>query len=388
MYLLLDGCGTVLNRAGRLYLSTGNNNLIATKRSICDDRRTEELSELCRDFHVPVYLNVDDISPLRKTAEIKDICLKGRRLDLPWSEIGTIINGMDDQVEQRIVDEYKKHDKIFLLQGGAGYDLVQNDFVSAPNTVGDLFTKRFVNTSARHSSCNDTYSSTAAGLVLSVWRSEEIAEIRARFYRRSRDSGEVKKPLLHDKSPKPSHHAVDVKRLVPQLNCKIFSDAQRMPWEHYHRTEISFIMKEEIADADFELVKNYFRTYERCVYTKKPLGGSSLEQGLDGIKRLLRVSSDLGIPDGDILLPTYNVQRTGPKSFVVSGYNPQRSVVGLSILDWLWIVNKKFSEWRSAFDFNNSHIMWHGYFSLKDLKAHLEDRINWANRDLIRLSER
>lgn len=294
---------------------------------------------------------------------------------------------MDDQIEQRIVDEYKHNNKIFLLQGGADYNLAQNDFVSAPNAVGDLFTKCFVNVPARHSSCNGVYFATSVGQVLNVWRVENIAEIRSYLLRRSRDSGETK-PLEHETNPKPSHHAVDGKRLVPQLNCKVFSEAQKMPWEHYHRAEISIIFKEEITDAEIEKLKNCFRTYERCVYTEKPLGGSSLEQGLKGVKRLLQVSADLDIPDGDILLPTYNVQRTSQKSIMISGYNPQRSIVALSILDWLWLAKKDFSKWKNAFNFTNQQVMWYGYLSLNGLKTQLEDRINWCSQDLIRISER
>ena len=75
MYLLLDGCGTVLNRVGRLYLSTGKNNVIATKRSINCDRRTEELSELCRDFPIDVYLdNLGDNSRIINGLRLEASC--------------------------------------------------------------------------------------------------------------------------------------------------------------------------------------------------------------------------------------------------------------------------------------------------------------------------
>lgn len=386
MYLLLDGCGTVLNRVGRLYFSTGNNNVIATKRSLGDDRRTEELSELCRDYHVPVYLDTPNIQQLAPVARKKGILLKGRRQDVPWNNVKIIINGMDDVVDKKIVNDYQNQDKVFLLQGGADYNLVQNDFVSAPNAVGDLFTKRFVNAPARHSSCNGVYFATAIGQVQNVWRLEEIAEVRSRLLRRSRDSGETK-ALECEKVPTPSHHAIDGKRLVPQLNCKLFSEAQKMPWEHYHRAEISIIFKNEIRDADLERLKNCFRSYERCFYTEKPLGGSNVEEGLEGIKRLLRVSADLDIPDGDLLLPTYHVQKTGPKSIIVSGYNPQRSIIALSVLDWLWIVSNKFPAWKPAFDFTNETTLWY-FFTLKDLKSHVEDRLNWYSDDLIHVSER
>lgn len=392
MKVEFDGAGEVARRIMELYFSAGQNNVIATKRSLNDDIRTLELAKLNKKYPFDLYLDSSNLDQFRKKADELGLKLKGKRTDIDLKDISYIVNGMDDKIDkkimQEIINEYQKYNKIFLLQGGADYNIIQNDFLSAPLAVGNLEMKNFINKSARQVSCNTTYSGTALGLVLRAFRNDDIEKIYLYLQRRSRDPGE-KKELKYEQNARPSHHAEDVEHIFPQLKGKIFSLAQKMPWEHYHRAEVTIKFKEKLESIDIHILKDIFKLYNRCVYTENEIGGKELEKGLKGIEMLLKISNDLNIPDGDILLPTYNISKIDDYSIKISGYNPQRSIIALSCIDWLWIVQGEINSWHDIFAETNKLVKWHGY-SIAELKQKMEEKINGYKKNEYekRISER
>ncbi len=340
---LFDGAGITATRIMNLYFSAGENSAIATKCSLNDETN--------------------------------------------FREISYIINEMDGKLEDKIIDEYKKHNKIFLLQGGADYSILENDFLSAPLTEANLNPEKFLNKSARHVSGNTAYCATALGLVLRLFSANDIEKIDLLLQKGSTDP-EENRHLLHKEIPKQSHHAEDAEHVLHQLKGKIFSSAQKMHWEHYNTAETTVEFKRKIEGAAVEILKDIFRTYPRCIYCNDEIGGENPEKGQKGVEKLLQISGELNIPDGDILLPTYNIKKNDDYSIKISGYNPKKSITALSCLDWLWIAQGRFNSWHDVFAYTNKKIKWHGH-RITELKSRFEEKINGHTKEYkMRVSER
>lgn len=356
----------------QLYFTVNDGDVIATKRAINGDIRTRELEHLAQKKSFPLYLDTEDIARFQEQARQRGFILKGKRDDISFDTITHILNGMDGNIEDRILRQYSLSKKPYLLQGGAEYSILQKDFLSAPNTRTSIFPEKYVGTSARQVSCNTTYAGTVLGLVLNTIPLEDIARVEILLKRRSRDSGETDKPLLYEDTPQQSHHANDVENILPQLEGKIYSVAQKMPWEHYHHAELTITLKKSITNFELELVRDAFRLYDRCVYVSHKPPSNSLNDLRRWIQTLREISTRLGLPDGDTLLLTAHVEKNAPNSLSISGETPQRSIVALSTIDWLGIVKGQLPE--TVMMQTNKIARWHGY-SLSDLKQTLERTI-------------
>jgi glyceraldehyde-3-phosphate dehydrogenase/erythrose-4-phosphate dehydrogenase len=382
--LLVYGAGTVGTNALTLAASLGHE-VAAVKRSIADNRRTRDLAHAHKSLGgFSVFLAPgSDLEQRLAQARGQAILLDNEPYALPVRPYtaetdrlcDAVIDATDDKATREIVARHEARGKPYLLQGGADEDLAPS-FLSAPQCIGHLQAPSYRGAPARQVSCNTTYASTALGLLLTAFTPDSIGAVDINLRRRCRDPGEEKKLLPQPtRTEEGTHHADDVALVLPQLAGKLASRANQNPWEHFHRADITVTFTHDISEADAERVRNAFRGYPRCAYAEHDLGGATWEEGLAGVNRLRTAGHDLRIPDADLLLPVYTVQRTGSRTLAITGYNPQRSIVALSCMDWLQLATGTAASWEDAFTATNRGARWHGY-TLPQLKRELEHHIN------------
>ncbi len=354
--MLINGLGTVGSRIARLLLSMDIPIHGAKYSAAPDDIKTKEILQLYKEFgRFPVIVGAGE-----NYAERVEKC-KAVGFDVLHHELSrykTIIDATDGDTTIKHMHDYKKNSKPFLVQGGTESELV-HDFVSAPRAVCENYE---YDKGARQVSCNSTFCATALGLVLKLVSADDVVKVSVKLQRRCRDPGE-KKELKADPEMKDSHHAQSVIGVLPQLKGKIFSQANTNTWEHFHHTTLVIDVAHPVA---IEKIKQSFREYERCIFLEHDLGSA-----LHGIELLRSVSEKLGVADADTLLPIYSMRQLSPQRIEITGYTPQRSIVALSCVDWLWGALGMKKSWREAFAFTNENVKWHGYAVL-DLKRAYE----------------
>lgn len=360
--LLINGIGTVGSRIARLLLSMGIPVHGAKYSASPDDRKTEEIIQLYDDFgRFPII-----VASGEHYGERVQKC-KAMGLDVleqyDLSRYKIIIDATEGDTTIKHMHDYKKNNKPFLVQGGTESEMA--DFVSSPHAVCEHYTGYEKGT--RQVSCNSTFCSTALGLVLKHVAAEDIVNVCLKLQRRCRDPGENKE-LKASLDMKDSHHAHSVMSVLPQLQGKIFSQANTNAWEHFHHTTMLIDFTRPVA---VEAVKQSFREYERCIFLEHTISGDVAR----GIELLRSVSQRLHVPDADTLLPIYSIKQISPKQIEIVGYTPQRSIVALSCVDWLWGALDVKKNWEEAFRFTNEHVRWHGY-SVPDLKEAYEKALD------------
>lgn len=361
--LLINGIGTVGSRIARLLLSMGIPVHGAKYSASPDDRKTEEILHLYADFGrfpLVVALGENYIERVQKC--------KAMGLDVleqyNFSRYKIIIDATEGDTTIKHMHDYKKNNQPFLVQAGTESEIVP-DFVSAPRAVCEQYNA--YEKGARQVSCNSTFCSTALGLVLKHVAAENIVRVNLKLQRRCRDPGE-KKELKANLDMKDSHHAHSVMSVLPQLHGKIFSQANTNAWEHFHHTTMLIDFTRPVA---VDKMKQSFRDYERCIFLEHTISGDAAH----GIELLRSVSQALHVPDADTLLPIYSMRQISPKQIEITGYTPQRSIVALSCVDWLWGALDVKKNWEEAFRFTNEHVRWHGY-SVTELKEAYEKALD------------
>lgn len=357
--VLINGVGTVGSRIARLLLSMGVPIHGAKYSASSDDRKTEDILQLYNDFGsfpIVVALGENHDERVKKCREMGLDVLEQYEL----SRYKIVIDATDGDTTVRHMHDYKRNNKPFLVQAGTEADLL-HDFVSAPHAVCEHYTA--YEKGARQVSCNSTFCSTALGLVLKHVVAEDIVKVSLKLQRRCRDPGE-KKELKASLEMKDSHHAQSVISVLPELQGKIFSQANTNAWEHFHHTAMVIDFARPVH---VEEIKQSFHAYERCIFLEQDIGVNVVE----GIELLRSVSQKLDVPDGDTLLPVYSMRQISPKQIEIVGYTPQRSIVALSCVDWLWGALGIKKEWKEAFRFTNENVRWHGY-TVSELKEAYE----------------
>jgi glyceraldehyde-3-phosphate dehydrogenase/erythrose-4-phosphate dehydrogenase len=382
--VLIYGAGTVGTNALLLASSLGHE-IAAVKRSISDNRRTRDLAHAHKSLGgFSIHLTPgEDLEQRLAAAERQPFLINNEPYTLPvrpyTAELGkgcdVIIDATDDKATAATAAQHAALGKPYLLQGGADETLAPS-FLSAPNCIGHLEAGRYRNAPARQVSCNTTYASTALGLLLTAFSPDTIGAADIYLRRRCRDPGEEGKMLTApSKTEEHTHHADDVALVLPQLQGKLASRANKNPWEHFHRAELTVTLAQDIGTADLVRIQNLFRNYPRCAHAERDLGGTSFEAAAEGVQRLRAIGESLGLPDGDLLLPVYTVERLDSRTLSIKGYNPQRSIVTLSCMDWMQLAAGTAATWEDAFATTNRGATWHGH-GITELKKALETKIN------------
>ena len=360
MNTLINGMGTVGSRVAHLLLSM-QVPIHGVKFSASkDDIKTQEILSLYQRFGAFPMIAAQGNDYDQRVQQFKAMGLHVEEKDS--AQFPIVIDGTDGDITAKNVEVYKKNGQRFLVQGGSDFELAQKDFVSAPNSVGQ--TGEFPK--ARQVSCNTTFCSTALGLVLEEINDQSIASVDVELHRRCRDPGE-KKEMRESLELKSSHHAEDIMSVLPQIQGKVTSKANINAWEHFHHTQLTVNFTKKVSA---EKIAEHFKAYPRCIWVEPEL----TQNPHIGMKIIMGVSSAMNVPDADTLLPIYSVHQLSDTSIMVRGFTPQRSVIALSCVDWLWMTANKIKRWKNAFDYTNKNAKWHGY-SIADLKRTYEEKV-------------
>src|SRR3989344_8900108 len=359
--ILINGIGTVGSRIAHLLLSA-HIPIHGVKFSASkDDIKSQEILALYKSFGAFPLIAAQGDNLDQRTQQFKNLNLNVESHDLTTYSV--VIDGTDGDVTKNNVNNYKKHNQKFLIQGGSDPELTNKDFVSAPNSVSQHITNF---PQARQVSCNTTFGSTALGVVLNVIPANEIQSVEMELHRRCRDPGE-KKEMKESLELKTSHHAEDVMSVLPQLHGKVTSKANVNAWEHFHHTQIIINFTKKV---NANIIANQFKTYPRCIVVNQKI----TEDARSGMNMLMDVSKKLNVTDADTLLPIYSIHQVSDKSIMIRGFTPQRSIIALSCIDWIWSATGKHATWQSAFDATNRSVKWHGH-SIADLKKGFEEKL-------------
>ncbi len=391
------GGGTVGVRAAHLFLSMDIPVIISKSRVNLGEGKTKGIIHYLHEFQkkyglaVPLYAAIgDNLEERIKTFENLKHFLptySGVVTDIDYSCVTAIIDSSPSDKTHRLNHEviYSKYPEIPVLgQGKGAYELADPDvsekgggwFLSAPNAVADKHYNRFIGKNASHVSCNTTFMGTATGLIIKVKDAESIRELKIILCRRDNDP-EIQKSISKDitKGPKSeigSHHRMDLLAVMPQLESlysglgRVATQTTKNPWNHYHYLTMDFSFHGALKDGEVDAMRNAFRKYERCIF---------VEGKKFSANKLYNACEKLGLKDGDSLLPVYSVNQVTDYSVIVHGFTPQRSIVGLSNVDWYHIVKGEFGSWKDAFDHTNNNVKWNGY-RLDVLKHEMEFILN------------
>ncbi len=171
------------------------------------------------------------------------INIKGDINDL-LSKVDVVVDCSPGKVGAENKPKYEKVGVKAVFQGGEKKDVAEVSFNSLSN-YEDAFGKDFV----RVVSCNTT----GLARIISVIRGViEIGKVRAMLIRRVVDPKEDKKGLVNGIMPDPihlpSHHADDVKTVLPDIN--IVTTAFKVPTTLMHLHSLSFEIKSGEVKVD------------------------------------------------------------------------------------------------------------------------------------------
>lgn len=296
---------------------------------------------------------------------------------LSFDTIAAILDANAEQGTGFALDQglYPQHVPL-LVQGGtklrSEYEI--NPFVSVPQSRAAGGYERLGR--AKHVSCNTTWLSTCVGLMLEGLgdsRGETIRSVDIVLQRRFADTEEGAKQYNPDEGElKPAEkYGRDVAAVLPQMEGKIHVRANKNPWRQFHYGIVDI---EFDRGMDFDAVHDAFAGYSRAVLLERNVAGEGIQQAINGI---IDQSKTISIPDGDIMLPIYTLEKINAWTLRCIGFNPQRSIVLPGTIDWIWKQQgpwERCEKWSEAFQHTNDQVEWYG-LKIPEIKKELERRL-------------
>ncbi len=177
----------------------------------------------------PLYVAIPENAELFDKADVK---IEGTIKDL-LEKVDIIIDCSPNKVGAKNKPMYEKAGVKAIFQGGEKKDVAEVSFNALAN-YNEAVGKNFV----RVVSCNTTGLSRVIAIIKEMFR---IKKVRATMIRRVVDPKEDKKGIVNGIIPDPvklpSHHALDVKTVIPDVN--IVTTAFKVPTTLMHLHSIS-----------------------------------------------------------------------------------------------------------------------------------------------------
>ena len=208
-----------------------------------------------------------------------------------------IIDATPGGTGRKYLGLYKRFDKPAIFQGGEKHDIVDVSFNAICN-YEEAFGKKYL----RVVSCNTT------GLLRVICLLNEefgVKKVRATIVRRGADPKEDKRGPINsvklDPASIPSHHAIDVKTVLPWLD--IVTVAYAVPTTLMHVHSVYIELKNHVTRD---------KVVEALSKTKRVLLIDAEKTGIDSTAKLVEMSRDTGryrydIPENIIWLNTLHV---------------------------------------------------------------------------------
>lgn len=225
------------------------------------------------------------------------------------------------------IREHRRFGVPLSVQGGTDPGLVGNMLMFGPHTIGDVrYVPKQDNTIA---SCNTHAIGYTLAALDGFFNVTDIEYINLWLDRRYKDREDPPKDFQYGKDDlyKQSHHAEDIVRCVPWLKeVQVYSEAKKLPYEHYHLSTVLISLKSAVSDNDFENCIARFKKSPVVAYASQHLFGASDKEKICAVERISRITTGLGFPDGDILRPLVHA-RKGEQAIFVDVVTSQRSIV-------------------------------------------------------------
>lgn len=202
---------------------------------------------------------------------------------LASGEVDVVVDCTSEGVGETLKPLYQKYKVKQVFQGGEKAHVADLSFTAIAS-----YEKAFGATSVRVVSCNTT------SLVRTIFTVEEnfgVEEVFAALVRRAADPWEDEKGPINAITPDlkiPSHHAPDVKTVLPNLN--ITSMAVKVPTTLAHFHMIHAKVKKETTT---EKLLEVFRNGSRILTFKGSEGYTSTAKILEKFRDLGRIRSDM-----------------------------------------------------------------------------------------------
>ncbi|MEM1921823.1 MAG: type II glyceraldehyde-3-phosphate dehydrogenase [Desulfurococcaceae archaeon] len=228
---------------------------------------------------------------------------------------------------------YSKYGKSIIFQGGEKHDIVETSFNSICN-YEEAFNKKYV----RVVSCNTT------GLLRIICLIDEeigVEKVKAVIVRRGADPKEDTRgpinSIVLDPPQIPSHHAIDVKTVLPKLDIETIAFA--VPSTLMHVQYLNIFLKEKTS---LDRIIEIFSKVKRIQLV------NAKETGLDSTSKLIEYARDKGryrydIPENIVWLDTMKidnkeltlVQAIHQESIVIpENIDAVKSITGLERDKW------------------------------------------------------
>ena len=235
----INGYGTIGRRVADAVLKQDDMTLIGVSKRNPDFRCGE-----AKERKIPIY-SIDENAEDFETAGYQ---IKGDVQDL-LREADVVIDCAPKAQGSKNLETYKKFPKLkAVFQGGEDHDMCEVSFNSQSN-YDQAVGKKFV----RVVSCNTT---ALCRLISQLRKKYSLKKIRVAIARRSADPGQGKKRMrMNAWEPSlkyPTHHAVDVTKVIPDLKISSLAGVAPMTIMHGHMIFVEFeqppASKEEVID--------------------------------------------------------------------------------------------------------------------------------------------
>ncbi|MBI2143688.1 type II glyceraldehyde-3-phosphate dehydrogenase [Candidatus Woesearchaeota archaeon] len=232
----INGYGTIGRRVADAVLKQPDMELIGVTK-VTPDYRIEEAQEK--------GINVFSVSSSRDF-EAQGYLVKGRLQDM-LAECDVVVDCSPKGKGSENMAIYSNYPNLkAILQGGEKHDITGFSFNSDCN-YGQAAGRRL----ARVVSCNTT---ALCRIISTLNASFRIRKVRATIVRRSADQSESEKSVLNAWVPEakkgfPSHHALDVKTILPDINITTLAGEAPMTLMHGHMLFIELEKGGRQADA-------------------------------------------------------------------------------------------------------------------------------------------
>jgi len=205
-------------------------------------------------------------------------------LDDLLRQVDVVVDCTPGDIGRTYKDKYLSNGKKAIFQGGEEADVAEISFVAQCN-----YEKAVGRSSVRVVSCNTT---ALCRVLNSLDRSFGVERARVVITRRASDPEEVSKGLIDavvlDPVEVPSHHAEDVKTVLPNID--IVTMAMKVPTTHMHLHSLMISLNKQTSRDE---VLNVFSSTPRVKLVWK-------SDGFKSTANIFEYGRELGRPRGDI----------------------------------------------------------------------------------------
>ncbi len=194
-----------------------------------------------------------------------------------------MVDGTPEGMGEKNLSLYKKFNVRAILEGGEKHSTVDGSF-NAYSDFDQMKNKKYV----RVVSCNTT---ALARSLFPIFDNYEISSVNATILRRATDPNDSKKGPINAIEPTmqyPSHHAPDLKTIIPNINIK--TTAVKIPTTLMH---VHIIDAELPGNVNTEDIKKIWKKYNRLLLINSNEGFKSTAQIMDMAKERSRNRADL-----------------------------------------------------------------------------------------------